>query len=243
MDSPQTLQRDLMKTHHSNIFREASMKALRSWVIALSGAGLFLLAGPAQGEGLDLVLSGTESYGSGASVSDDLYSPGGVPNVGLFIGQPNPFTRNDRVLLKYDIESLLLMKGKLQKAELGLTVDHYGTKEPVLDLEVEYLPDATGELTGKELNRTDADVIGTVEVTKDDATYTGQDVAARDPVVEKTVDVTTALKDALERGNTFIIFRLRSPMMESTPANFQNQGLTLSHDPLRTLVLHTTLAD
>jgi hypothetical protein len=189
-----------------------------------------------------LELKEAASFGSGASTSDDLYSPGGIKGVGLFVGEPNNSSRKDRVLLKYNIETLLLKTKKIQSAELRFTIDYFVSLDPKQELEVEHLSDSIEVLGGRDLNRNDAESLGIIEITKDDAV--NADEGRNSPAaMTKTMDVTAAIKEDLAKGLTATVLRLKAPGIESGPNTAQAHGLILTSDVGKRPVLVITLQD
>lgn len=189
-----------------------------------------------------LELPDAESFGSGASVSDDLYSPGGVPNVGLYAGEPNNQVRKDRVLLRYDLTPLLLSADRIKSAELKFTIDYYGTPDPKTNVEVEYFVDQIDTLNGQQLNRRDGESIGVVELVGEDAAYNKPN-GKQGPPVEKVLDVTSTVKAGLEAGLTAIVFRLKLPDIESNPHTVDSNGIVFTSDQGRRPVLQVILKD
>lgn len=187
-----------------------------------------------------LELKDETAYGSGGSISDELYYAGGIPDIGLFVGNPNVSSRNDRALFKYDISSLLLKASRVKKAELVFAIDYYVSQEPKLDVEVEVFKDSLDELTGSDLNVPDLDPAGTIEIVAEDAI---NGASGTRNVEDKILDVTEAVKTGLQNGLTTATFRLRIPEIESKGNVYSSHGLIISKVKTRLPTLQITLED
>jgi hypothetical protein len=172
-----------------------------------------------------LELKDETAYGSGASRSDDLYYPGGVPEVGLYVGNPNKTLRNDRALFSFDTATLLLKAEKIKKAELIFWVDFYNSPEPKLELEVERLRTPRDTLSGQQLNDPEVDSVGTIEINGDDALNAP---SGRVDAMEKRLDVTEVLKSDLQEGRFGMVFRFKIPLIEGRPVDQNSDGLAIA---------------
>jgi hypothetical protein len=187
-------------------------------------AGTLLLAESAGAIDEHIKLKDESSYGSGSSISEEHYYPGGLPGIGLYVGNPNPTIRNDRALFQFDVESLLLKVKKIKKAEFVFWVDYYDSKEEKVEVEVSRLLYAPDLLTGRVLPDPEAESIGTVEAVQEDAI---QNPAGNTNAAEKIIDVTEALKANLTDGVSTITFRLKAPEIEAKAIPGRSNGIII----------------
>jgi len=198
--------------------------ATRSIVLGVVVGGNFIFANLSAkaDEEVTIELKDDTAFGSGSSGSDELYSPGGDQNVGLYLGNPNVSMRNDRALFSFELDSLLLKTNKIKKAELVFWVDYYDNSEPKVDVEVSRFFQMPDELSGRQLNDPDVESVGTVEIVAKDA------LNGPGGALEKRVDVTGSLKADLTDGHTTATFRLSVPDLEGKPVLRESQGLIIS---------------
>jgi hypothetical protein len=224
-----------MKLCHPPILRS------KPTLIALT---LFIVHQPLKGmaeEQIFLKLSGTSDYGSGPSIMEDRYSPGGIAGIGLYIGHPNNLRRADRLLLKFDLKQILLMADKIQSVKLLFTIEYYSSEKESEEIEVGHFEESMENFEGQDLNRPDLDVLPPVKVTLDDAINGEHGARAVAPV---EVDVTSAVLKDLKKGNTTSGFRLRASDVENDASqNFEPRGLVLARDEARLPYLEVSLKE
>lgn len=217
-------------------------RSLPGLLAALSLAvGLFVSSPARADEQILLNLPDEKAFGSGPSILDNLYTPGGI-TPGLFIGHPNNLNRSDRVLLKYDLKPLLLIGPKVKSAVLLLQIEYYSNNEqPETQLEVEHFQETMDTLTGADLNRPDVDSAAVITVTEDQA-INGENGVRGIPPLE--IDVTDAVKADLAKGNTTATFRLRAPEIEGKANTaLTSCGVVVARGENQRPVLQITLAD
>lgn len=76
-----------------------------------------------------------QDYGSG-SLRASLYYPGGIPNVGTFIGHANSTTRDDRVLLRFDITRFYMCGRTVEIEKTWVEFKGMGIHGPVGDRKI-----------------------------------------------------------------------------------------------------------
>lgn len=185
-------------------------------------------------------LRGAEDFGSGPSVLDNLYTPGGLAQAGLFLGNPNNLIRRDRVLLKYDIKPLLLSASRVKSAELVFYIDYVTGPEETRDMRIQHFTAPVGTFAGASVNSADVEEVSVVEVSRQEAVNGGSGVTAAQP---KEVDVTEALKSSLARGDTFCAFRLEDALVEKSGSSTEPAGLIIVRNEAKLPVLRVILND
>ncbi len=149
--------------------------------------------------------------GGGASVNINFYN-----EKQPYIGNPNALNRQDRVLVNFDLRPFLL-GGKIEKATLSLYLAPIGNLESNR-LEVERLTAPRTSLQAMDLIATDTSSIASFLF----------DQRTQPPWL---LDVTSAVNEALERGEGYLAFRLRNLTIEKV-GNRKNQpeGTYLNYD-------------
>ena len=133
-----------------------------------------------------------DDYGCG-SKNMMLYCQKGIPSVGCFVGHANPLTRNDRVLMRFDLGEYYLLEQlpEVKSAWLEFTVHYRTANADGHQLFVEHL-DYEREAFAKE------------DLAADEAT-----TVAQEPIAEKRyrLDVTAAVKHDLAARRLHAAFR------------------------------------
>jgi len=178
---------------------------------------LFLTASSLVAAELHLSPATNEDYGSGASIRSDLYYPGGIPKIGLFLGYPNALSRKDRAAFRFDISSLLLSVGQIEKIELLFYINRIVGEREEAEIAIEYLQEFSGPLDGTVLSDPNGEEIATVVVRSSDGINAPAGPNGVQPKIEPfRVDVTSAVKQGLETGQSTAVFRMRDTQAEST---------------------------
>ena len=185
-------------------------------------------------------LRGVEDYGSGPSVLDNLYAPGGVAQVGLYLGNPNNLVRRDRVLLKYDIKPLLLSADRIKSAELVFYIDYITGPEQTREMRIQHFSAPVETLAGPAVNSADVEEVSVVEVSENEAVNGGSGATAGQP---KEIDVTQALKTSLARGDTSCVFRFEDVLVEKTGPAPEPAGIIIVRSEAKLPVLRVVLND
>ncbi len=152
--------------------------------------------------------AGTSDFGSGASVREDLYYPGGIPKTGIFLGHPNQLFRRDRALFRYDLSPFLLAPEKVKKAEFCFTVDYTVGAPDRRKVRVEHFLHPLEELTGEALADPDVETVQVIAISAADCARTSK--LAR----PKTMDVTRLIEKDLEQGFSSVTFRFLDETVE-----------------------------
>ncbi len=177
------------------------------WIAAI----LVLATSCAIASTITLKPGGPEDIGSGPTVLTHLYSPGGIGGMGLILGQPNTLTRNDRVLVRFDISKILLQPkaaSKLMRAQLKFKMDGSYIRDVPSTVEVTHLAhDTAGGLVGTDMVREPAPVVGKLKVNEP-------------KTAEYTLDVTKAVFSDLAKGRKFTSYRWRDLTAEEKGNTF-----------------------
>ena len=150
-----------------------------------------------------IVPASVKDFGSGPAAMG-LYYDSGVPGIGLFLGHANQYVRNDRAIVRFDLQPLLKAANKVQKVELAFAVTNSYGEDAQRTIDIQHLQDSLRELNAEAANRPDVDDAG--EVT----------VAAASIGAERTqkIDVTQWIKSDLEKGHLSAAFRFRDVQAE-----------------------------
>lgn len=195
--------------------------------LLLFGAFLFITE-CVRAESDEMVILKDESvFGSGSAVENNLYFPGGIPGVGLFVGNPNSDRRNDRAIFRFEIDKLRDKISSIKRVELVFTIATYYSQDDQLEIEIEHVSPITDALSGEELNNTSADVCAIVSISADDSAT----VTANAP--EQRVDVTAAVKADLLENSDSTTFRLKIPLIEGRSVAGNSDGITVSSEEIR----------
>jgi hypothetical protein len=174
-----------------------------------------------------ILLKDKQSYGSGASSSMDHYYPGGIPDIGLFVGNPNQGRRNDRAIFRFDLSGVRGKAANIAKVELVFAIDAYYSQDKELDVEIEHLSSAPDVLGAEVVSDPAADTCGTLAISFDDS------AAANSDLPEKRVDVTSAIAGDLSEGRDASMFRLKLPAVEGRPVEGNADGVTIASNEIR----------
>jgi hypothetical protein len=168
-----------------------------------------------------------QEYGSGAALQG-LYYEGGVPNVGLFLGHANPSPRGDRVLVKFDLKSLLETGDKIEKVELVFGILSVTGPKAERDLNIRYFAQPVGALDADVLGSEDTENLTTVKaVHAEGFALTNLNGT---PFVPHRVDVTALVKGAVAKGQTSMTFRWQDVLAEQELSVVKEVGVGLSEN-------------
>lgn len=210
-------------------------------ILSLGGACLLAWASLAQAdEEVVVKLRGPEDFGSGPSLLDNLYSPGGLEPGGLFLGNPNNLTRRDRVLLKYDIKPLLLSASRVKSAQLVYYIDYVYGPDETREIAIEHFSEPVTTFDGTSVNSAGVEDVAIMEAALKDAVNGGSGSGAGQP---QEVDVTEALKNSLARGDTSCAFRLKDTRVESSAASTDPVGVIIVRSEAKQPILRVILND
>jgi len=165
-----------------------------------------------------LVPESKVDYGSG-STGMRLYYPGGIPEVGLFLGQPNTLIRNDRALAKFAIWPYVLSARPVVSAELCFGVAAFYAPEDAHEIEITHLSYDANSFSVNDMLNSRAEIAGTVSVKKNETA---------DMDKEYSIDVTKYVNADIEKGNMFSAFRFKDVTAETkTRVNISTYGICL----------------
>lgn len=172
-------------------------------------AGLLMLlvtALPSACAEISIVPNGFEDMGSGPAAIAHLYTPGGIPGgLGLILGQPNSLTRNDRVLVRFDISKLALYSNpaqRLKKAVLEFRLDSAYLLNTPSKVDVSrLLHDTATGFVGTDMLREPVSVVAKFTVSKPTAK-------------DYSIDITTAVRSDIEKGRKYTAYRWRNVTAE-----------------------------
>lgn len=168
--------------------------------------------------GEELVPESKKDYGSG-SATFKLYYEGGVPQLGLFVGQANMYPRNDRCLVRFMISSHLLSGSPIASAVLCFEVVSFSGSEAAHEIEIRHLSYDANSFSDTDLVNSDVKVVGTISVKGDefiDSKYQMVDGAVSSTTVRLPFrcDVTKCVNEDIASGNIYSSFRLRNVTAE-----------------------------
>jgi len=171
----------------------------------------------------ELALTPETDIAAGATRMGGQFAIGGLEGVGLFIGNPNTLPRADRVVMTFDLDSLLRDAGKVKSAKLVFYVDYFFGPEETREIEAVVFDGQLNELTEESLSSFEVESVATVEVASADQNKGGQ---AQGMPYE--VDVTNQLIQRLKSGKLNISLRLRDVLAESQGnPNLESAGVLL----------------
>ena len=167
----------------------------------------------------DIVPHSNDDFGSG-TFTYAIYCPGGAPAAGLFVGQPNPFRRNDRALVKFRITSYLLSGRPVNSAELCFEIGSATKdKEAAYEIEITHLSYDAASFSANDLNNSNGNIVGSVSVNLDDF-IEGK---------KYSIDVTRYVNNDIAKGNVFSSFRFKNITAEKN--NVGRTGVTIGKAP------------
>lgn len=185
-------------------------------------------------------LKGKDDYGSGPSLMDHLYSPGGIEPSGLLLGNPNTLVRRDRVLVKYDIKPLLLVAGRVKSAKLEYFLHDVLGPEDAREMKVKHFAEPIDGFEGASVNSAGVEDVAVVKASRNESVNGDGGPGSELP---QEVDVTEALKNSLARGDLFCGFRFEDVAVEGSGASGEAIGVILSRAENKLPVLKVLLND
>ena len=193
-----------------------SSMIITGWIkpdVLIRTVSLLILAVLSEGYAERIISPGSDrDYGSGSSIHLFYYYPGGLPFTngkerGLFLGQPNAFSRNDRGLVRFNLSPYLLRPYGLNKVSSAtlffnfLYADWYAPIVP-REVEVVHLNYDACIFSGNDLINSNVKRAGSITVKPN----------RRVPVY--TLDVTRFVNQDIMQGNMYISFRFRDVQAE-----------------------------
>lgn len=171
-----------------------------------------------------------EDYGSGASIRSDLYYPGGIPNLGLFLGYPNSLSRKDRAVFRFDISPLLLSTDRIESVELRFYINRIVGEREETNVAIEHLPARLDILDGEAVSDPNCEEVTSISVARSDGINAPFGPNGVQPKIDPyKVDVTAAIKKDLETGQSSVVFRMRDAGAESTSnVSFSPKGVVIA---------------
>ena len=202
-------------------------------IIIVSSVLTFMVCtyGIALAKEMTLLQPGTrDDYGSGSSYHTEWYFPGGLGDVGYFVGHPNGLPRSDRGLVRFNLSSYLLRPVDtvlLKTAQLHFSITWVTGKEQVRVLEVSHLNYDALSFSGNDLVNADAKMVGTVTIRSGQAA-----------VKEFSINVLLFIKEDIYKGNKYAAFRFRDVTAEQKGnPDLAAAGVVFSAPPSKTLTL------
>lgn len=153
-----------------------------------------------------LVPKSDADYGSGYTVGGGVFYPGGIPGIGLFLGQPNSQTRNDRALVRFTISSYLLSGSPVDSAKLCFGVAYFYGPENAHEIEVTHLSYDANSLSVNDMLNSRVEIVERVSVKKGKPTG---------PAEEYSIEVTKHVNADIEKGNMYSAFRFKDVTAET----------------------------
>jgi hypothetical protein len=155
-----------------------------------------------------LVPESNADYGSGSTAAN-LYYPGGLGSgIGLFLGQPNTLTRNDRALVKFRISPYLWSARPVDSATLYFRVASFCAPEDAHEIEITHLSYDADSLSANDMLNFRAEIVASVSVKRKNNVPT-------DTNKEYTVDVAKYVNADIGKGNLYSAFRFRDVTAET----------------------------
>ena len=151
-----------------------------------------------------LVPESTADYGSGMTAGGGNFYAGGVPNLGLFLGQPNMYNRNDRALARFTISPYLLSGNPVNSANLYFGVASFSAPEDTHEIEITHLSYDADPFSKNDLLNSRAEIVGSVSVKKNEPADK-----------EYSIDITKYVNTDIEAGNIYAAFRFRDITAET----------------------------
>ena len=146
-------------------------------------------------------------YGSGASAAN-LYYPGGIPGMGLFLGQPNTGSRNDRALVRFGIAPHLLSGSPVDSATLSFRISAFCAPEDAHEIEITHLSYDANSFSVNDMLNARSEIVGIVSVKR-------KDLDPKDTNKEYSIDVTQYVNADIGRGNLYSAFRFKDVTAET----------------------------
>ncbi len=193
--------------------------------LLLAAVPLPIFAAPPAGNLMEeeIALNPETGIASGATRMGGQFSMKGLEKIGLFIGNPNTLSRADRVVMTFDMASLLRNAAKIKSAKLLFQEEYLFGPDDTREIEMVVFDGPLSELTEESLSSSEVKPVATVAVSSADQNKGGQ---AQGKTHE--VDVTTQLLEAIKAGGLSISFRLQDVKAESEGnPTMEPAGITL----------------
>ncbi|CAN5832997.1 hypothetical protein BH09VER1_BH09VER1_47740 [soil metagenome] len=175
----------------------------------------------------EIPLNPVNGIASGATRMGGQFSLKGLEHIGLFIGNPNTLSRADRVVMTFDMVSLLRNAAKVKSAKLVFLEEYLFGPDDTREIEVVVFDGSLSELTEESLSSSEVKPVATVTVSSADQRKGGQA-----QVKTYKVDVTTQLLEKIKAGGLSISFRLQDVKAESEGnPTMEPAGITLDQRP------------
>lgn len=153
-----------------------------------------------------LVPRSSADYGSGYTTGGGVLYPGGIPGMGLWLGQPNPQVRNDRAVVRFSIWPHLLLGRPVDSAALCFAISAFGAADGVHEIEVTHLAYPANTLSVNDMLNSRVDLVAVVSVRKDAPTDK-----------EYVIDVTQQVNADIRAGSITSSYRFRDVTAETQP--------------------------
>lgn len=209
--------------------------------------GILVAVNSVRGEELVLRPESPADYGSGASVRQDFYLPGDGAKE-MAIGHPNPNTRGDRALVRFNLEPLLLKASQITKAELVLYFDKMYSQDPdeSRHIVIERLLEPVETLSGATVSSRNAEIVAEYDVKRDELINpTSAPGRPSTPLPDPArFDLTKIVKDELAAGTSSLTIRISDSRAEAEPNDTGGAiGITIPIGPDTIPQLHVELTN
>ena len=176
--------------------------------LLLTAAPLPILAGNLIEQ--EIALNPETGIASGATRMGGQFSLKGLDGVGLFIGNPNALSRADRVVMTFDMASLLRDAATIKSAKLVFYVDYFFGPSETRQIEASVFEAQLSQLTEESLSSSEVKPVATVTVSSADQNKGGVALGK-----SYEIGVTTQLLETIKAGGLSISFRLKDVKAES----------------------------
>jgi len=200
------------RTRHANKPRipDIVIFSIKFFFVALllTAAPLPILAGNLIEQ--EIALNPETGIASGATRMGGQFSLKGLDGVGLFIGNPNALSRADRVVMTFDMASLLRDAATIKSAKLVFYVDYFFGPSETRQIEASVFEGQLSQLTEESLSSSEVKPVATLTVSSADQNKGGVALGKG-----YEIGVTTQLLETIKAGGLSISFRLKDVKAES----------------------------
>ena len=175
----------------------------------------------------EIGLESTNDIASGASMLGGTFCFMGIEGVGLFVGNPNQLARADRVVMTFNLASLINRTASVKSAKLLFYEDYFFGPGSTRDLELSVFERQLDELSEESLSSGEVKIVSTVSISSAQQNKGG---STKGKAV--SLDVTKQVLDRIKSGRTNISFRLRDVKVEAEGnSEREARGITLDKRP------------
>jgi hypothetical protein len=197
--------------------------------IILAALSLPLCATSTTGDLIEkqILLNMDSDIASGPTRMGGQFSLTGQGTTGYFIGNPNTLNRADRVVMTFDVTSLLRNASKIKYATLVFHQDYFFGPDKTREISVVVFNGQLSELTEESLSSSEVKPVTTLKVSSADQNQGG--IAKGNGY---GIDVTKLLLEKIKTGGLTISFRMEDVKTEKEGnPNMEPEGITIDRRP------------